>query len=67
MINQEALHIWVGAILTLHEAIGNYQDKSASMAGPRWQSVLRAVKAFQAACISKGSQDRNQADKTTMG
>ena len=34
-------------------------DKSASMYGSRWRSLLRAVDAFQKACVGKGSQDRS--------
>eukprot|EP00439_Symbiodinium_sp_Y106_P040335 s7170_g4.t4 len=33
-------------------------DKSASMFGNRWRSLLRAVDAFQKACVGKGSQDK---------
>ncbi|CAE7752401.1 unnamed protein product [Symbiodinium sp. CCMP2592] len=33
-------------------------DKSGSMCGTRWRSLLRAVDAFQKACVAKGSQDR---------
>ncbi|OLP79750.1 hypothetical protein AK812_SmicGene39924 [Symbiodinium microadriaticum] len=33
-------------------------DKSASMYGSRWRSLLRAVDAFQKACVGKGSQDK---------